>query len=232
MDDVKRYTDSASGLGEIGEMVESDTGEWVRYRDFDRLRAELAAARAELADKVEYLEAYIEGQKDTINVAYDELRELKAELAKRGEPVAWMWEYCGLHFQDGSVKPPFLHDGIKAWPLYATPQPAQDDVADICNAYESGVGHAGRKTALVNPYKEGTAEHIAYAIGASGTKHNGTAQDDARDAERYRFLSSSHPIHDGTPFIARNFGASFSMWTGQDADREVDAAILAAKGGA
>lgn len=46
------------------------------------------------------------------------------------------------------------------------------NVADICNAYESGVGHAGRPTAKVNPYREGTPEHEAYAIGASGTKHN------------------------------------------------------------
>jgi len=47
------------------------------------------------------------------------------------------------------------------------------NVADICNAYESGVGHAGRPTAKVNPYREGSPEHEAYAIGASGTKHNG-----------------------------------------------------------
>lgn len=46
------------------------------------------------------------------------------------------------------------------------------NVADICNAYESGVGHSGRPTAKVNPYREGSPEHEAYAIGASGTKHN------------------------------------------------------------
>lgn len=42
-------------------------------------------------------------------------------------------------------------------------------VAAICNAYESGVGHRGRPTANVNPYREGTPEHEAYAIGAGGT---------------------------------------------------------------
>lgn len=41
-------------------------------------------------------------------------------------------------------------------------------VAAICNAYESGVGHRGRPTANVNPYRECTPEHEAYAIGAKG----------------------------------------------------------------
>lgn len=42
------------------------------------------------------------------------------------------------------------------------------NVADICNAYESGVGHAGRPTAKVNPYPKDTAEFYAYAMGAAG----------------------------------------------------------------
>lgn len=53
--------------------------------------------------------------------------------------------------------------------------PAECDCAtvpDICNAYESGVGHAGRPTASVNPYPPGTPQHTAYEIGASGGKHN------------------------------------------------------------
>ena len=49
------------------------------------------------------------------------------------------------------------------------------------------------------------------------------------DAARYQWLKASKPIHDGAPFIARNFGASFSMWTGEDADRVIDEAIAAAK---
>jgi hypothetical protein len=46
-----------------------------------------------------------------------------------------------------------------------------------------------------------------------------------KDAERYRWLRTNHPIHDNSPFICRNFGASFSQWTGEDADTVIDAAM-------
>lgn len=55
-----------------------------------------------------------------------------------------------------------------------------NEISDICNAYESGVGHRGRPTANVNPYREGTPEHEAYAIGAKGEAAQ--ADDVVRDA--------------------------------------------------
>ena len=51
-----------------------------------------------------------------------------------------------------------------------------------------------------------------------------------KDAERYRWLRSNHPIHDNSPFICRNFGATFSQWTDDQADKAIDAAIAAQKG--
>ena len=52
-----------------------------------------------------------------------------------------------------------------------------------------------------------------------------------RDAERYRWLRSNHPIHDNSPFICRNFGAAFSQWTDDQADKAIDAAIAASREG-
>ena len=52
-----------------------------------------------------------------------------------------------------------------------------------------------------------------------------------KDAERYRWLRSNHPIHDNSPFICRNFGAAFSQWTGDQADKAIDAAIAASREG-
>ena len=52
-----------------------------------------------------------------------------------------------------------------------------------------------------------------------------------KDAERYRWLRSNHPIHDNSPFICRNFGATFSQWTGDQADKAIDAAIAASREG-
>lgn len=43
-------------------------------------------------------------------------------------------------------------------------------VDEICNAYESGVGHRARPTAHVNPYKPGSDLATAYAIGAVGDR--------------------------------------------------------------
>lgn len=54
-----------------------------------------------------------------------------------------------------------------AWSLYkpaAQSVPADEDsILAVTNAYESGVGHCNDN--LCNPYRTGTAEHIAYDIG-------------------------------------------------------------------
>lgn len=52
-----------------------------------------------------------------------------------------------------------------------------------------------------------------------------------KDAERYRWLRSNHPIHDNSPFICRNFGAAFSQWTDDQADKAIDTAIAASREG-
>ena len=69
----------------------------------------------------------------------------------------------------------------------SAPVPAAQavDVDAICNAYESGVGHRGRPTANVNPYRECTPEHEAYAIGAKGEAaqaEENVADDELRQA--------------------------------------------------
>mgnify|MGYP007069478060 CR=1 FL=1 len=51
-----------------------------------------------------------------------------------------------------------------------------------------------------------------------------------KDAGRYRFLRSNHPIHDNTPFICRNFGCAFSQWTNEQADAAIDAAMRGKEG--
>jgi len=73
-------------------------------------------------------------------------------------------------------------------------------VDEICNAYESGVGHRGRPTAHVNPYKPGSDLATAYAIGAVGDREAQVAAPAAsralemltsaalRDANRYRVI--------------------------------------------
>jgi hypothetical protein len=48
-----------------------------------------------------------------------------------------------------------------------------------------------------------------------------------RDAARYRWLRNQQRNTAGTPFIARNDGYGFSMWTGEYADEVIDAAIAA-----
>ena len=77
------------------------------------------------------------------------------------------------------------HDFYQSQLAAAPAQPAVD-VANICNAYESGVGHNGRPTANINPYPVGSNEHEAYRIGATGTNHKGwpapETAGDARDA--------------------------------------------------
>jgi len=105
-------------------------------------------------------------------------------------------------------------------------------VDEICNAYESGVGHRGRPTANVNPYRQGTAGHVAYRLGATGTKHN-APQDDARDAERYRYIRDK--AKDGAvkmqlPLYRAHYFVSLEPISECPTfDAAIDAAILAAK---
>lgn len=54
-------------------------------------------------------------------------------------------------------------------------------VDEICNAYESGVGHRGRPTAKVNPYRPGSELAAAYNIGAVGEREQQIANNDAED---------------------------------------------------
>lgn len=55
------------------------------------------------------------------------------------------------------------------------------------------------------------------------------AEEVEKDAARYRWLRTNKPIHDSAPFIARNFGASFSQWTNEYADAAIDAAMAKEK---
>ena len=81
---------------------------------------------------------------------------LFAELPRKGAG----WDGWDGHDTDEKYR------RVNSIPVPAVPQAV--DVDAICNAYESGVGHRGRPTANVNPYREGTPEHEAYAIGAKG----------------------------------------------------------------
>ncbi len=105
-------------------------------------------------------------------------------------------------------------------------------VDEICNAYESGVGHRGRPTANVNPYRQGTAGHVAYRLGATGTKHN-APQDDARDAERYRFLrdqSETGAVRTLLPLVRSHYViVNESAYDHPTFDAAVDAAIAFAQ---
>jgi len=126
---------------------------------------------------------------------------------------------------------------LRPMPVYAAPVPAQDDradvVANICNAYESGVGHRGRPTAHVNPYPRGSDESMAYALGAI-KEHHGMlpAQDDARDAERYRWLRSQFWADGGLCVIkdAKKYTRLGAYMPFEKLlDDELDAAMLAAQ---
>ena len=71
------------------------------------------------------------------------------------------------------------------------------DVASICNAYESGVGHHGRPTADVNPYAVGTPEHQAYQIGAHSDQPAAPVAPAtvAVPGEKYEGQAPSHITH-------------------------------------
>lgn len=150
--------------------------EWMMdefIRDARKLEAQLSEARQQSeAEAIAYsaLSAEHERLKAQLSEAQARLAEIEAQ-----RPVEYQ-------FQDRNGKWFFFmsdkhrDDTIESgeWPiraLYAAPvAPAAQavDVADICNAYESGVGHRGRRTASINPYAVGTHEHEAYAIGAAG----------------------------------------------------------------
>ena len=130
-------------------------------------------------------------ERDELRARVAELEARIAELELLAECAAIM-AVCGyfsrmrgpdcykVFTEDGDYV--YVDDGVPCCypdpnitPLYAgsAPVPAvlqavDVDVDAICNAYESGVGHRGRPTANVNPYREGTPEHEAYAIGAKG----------------------------------------------------------------
>jgi hypothetical protein len=57
------------------------------------------------------------------------------------------------------------------------------------------------------------------------------AREDARDAARWRFVRGQEYNTAGIPFIARNDGHGFSMWTGEHADAAIDAAMTEASDG-
>lgn len=77
-------------------------------------------------------------------------------------------------------------------------------VAAICNAYESGVGHRGRPTANVNPYREGTPEHEAYAIGAKGEAAQAEAKVSVGDSRFESWFAQYNPSGKGDKQRARD----------------------------
>ena len=90
--------------------------------------------------------------------------------------------------------------------------------------YPQGFNTDGsRKTVEIHPTREDLQATIAQQAEQLAAAE--------RDAERYRWLRSNHPIHDNSPFICRNFGAAFSQWTGDQADKAIDAAIAASREG-
>lgn len=116
-------------------------------------------------------------------------------------------------------------------------------VDEICNAYESGVGHRGRPTASVNPYRQGSDLATAYNIGALGDRESpAEVPDDVeKDAERLDWLVSevalvqslaiSPPHGDGTTryyIVWPEYGEE-QRDTYATPREAIDAAILAAK---
>ncbi|MDQ5959385.1 MAG: hypothetical protein QG592_464 [Pseudomonadota bacterium] len=111
-------------------------------------------------------------------------------------------------------------------------------VDEICNAYESGVGHRGRPTANVNPYRQGSDLATAYNIGALGDRESPAAaavpDDVAKDVERYRFLKERSPFGNRVPHIEQYpyqpkiDRSEFPHFTVVGIDEAIDAAILAA----
>ena len=107
-------------------------------------------------------------------------------------------------------------------------------VDEICNAYESGVGHRGRPTASVNPYRQGSDLATAYNIGALGDRESPAAaavpDDVAKDAERYRACRRAALAADNDPLIEQMLDWP-NVSTADEFDIQADqiAAILAAK---
>ena len=81
---------------------------------------------------------------------------LFAELPRKGAG----WDGWDGHDTDEKYR------RVNSIPVPAVPQAV--DVDAICNAYESGVGHRGRPTALINPYPAYSVEAFAYSLGANG----------------------------------------------------------------
>lgn len=142
-----------------------------------------------------------------------------------------------LHYSDNTAFEPFgdllgllsqIDNMVCGWDSHPLPAPVAADVESICNAYESGVGHRRRPTAKVNPYKEGTHEHAAYALGASGDEQIAPVaevpDDVVRDAERYRWLRDYATEHLYGDELITLFDRHYSAF-----DAGIDAAMLAAK---
>ena len=170
-------------------------------REIDSLRAELAEAR-HWQEQIEHTHRdTLRGvQRELMRVTSerDEASRLLDE-ARKQKPVAYQyrlgdsgfWHTCGLSGKNAAIEYNRKHPSLPQYQLRdlyeAAPVPAQpanipeqphadfEWVSEICNAYESGVGHNGRPTANVNPYPPGTPQHTAYELGAKGTKHSAAA---------------------------------------------------------
>ena len=156
-----------------------------RTEECESLRAQLSEAQARLEKKSDLLsrtQSYAVIVSLKYAEAVDVLRAVMDSTPIRNAQGG-LYKGIGTKHPDGiaiKAAEDFLAK-IDAAPV--SPAAQAVDVADICNAYESGVGHNGRPTANVNPYPAGSLEHEAYRIGATGTKHNGKAAQVAQSAQ-------------------------------------------------
>lgn len=157
-----------------------DAGFWVRClreRELHGIAAafeNIAKERDSLRARVAELEARIAELQPMAQCAA--IMAVCGYFSRLRRPDAWLTQWpdgiksTTRYWPDGWIGS--NEDNFSVFPLYAgsAPVPAAQavDVDAICNAYESGVGHRGRPTANVNPYRECTPEHEAYAIGAKG----------------------------------------------------------------
>jgi len=210
----------------------------------DKLRADLAAAtlradaaQADLAQRTHLWEsslsdlARVEHERDA---AQEELRKAREQV-----PVA----FCKPDALDNFKRAGFRVDDMQncrltkseialfaAAPVPAQPQPSWNVCKHCLNTRKEAQPQpscphchdTGKTNDLLSNGAQPNCQWCAKILQPS-------PEGVAMDAARYQWLKSSKTIHDGAPFIARNFGASFSMWTNDDADRVIDEAIAAAK---
>ena len=169
-------------------MERTDIGGFVSYHDYAMLYERIESMREDMQGRI-CIGKESSDEIDTLHARVAELEARIAELQPMAQcaaimavcgyfsrlrrPDAWLdhgsWdEYPELFACAGVDLRSFQH-GTRFY-AGSAPVPAAQavDVDAICNAYESGVGHRGRPTANVNPYRECTPEHEAYAIGAKG----------------------------------------------------------------